>query len=39
VIAGGKKLQAALLGTKNKPDIDAWPAFEIVLAKAANTQT
>jgi hypothetical protein len=39
VVAGGKKLQATLLGTKNKPDIDACPAFETVLSKPANTQT
>jgi hypothetical protein len=39
VIAGGEKIQATFLGTKNKPSLDACPAFEIVLSQPANTQT
>ena len=38
MIVDGKKRQAAFLGAKNKPDIDACPAFEIVLPKAADAQ-
>ena len=39
MIASGEKRQAAFLGTKNKPDIDACPALEIVFPKTANAQT
>jgi hypothetical protein len=39
VIAGSKKRQGALLGAKEKPDVDFRPAFEIILAEAANAQT
>jgi hypothetical protein len=39
VVAGDKERQAAPFGTKDKPEIDACPAFEIVLPKTANAQT
>ena len=38
VISRGEKRQVALAGTKNEADIDACPAFEIVVPKAANAQ-
>ena len=39
VISRRNKGEAAFLSTKDEPDIQACAAFEIVLAKATNTET
>ena len=38
MIAGAKKRQAAFFRTKDKSEINACPAFEIVVPKPANAQ-